>query len=79
MNKLFTSPLCPACPQAKKLLKGTTYTDKGMSYIEYNVATSEGLMEASLYGIHTVPSFVYNDIVYVGLEDIETLAKGIIK
>lgn len=53
--KIFTQPLCPACPLAKEL------GEKLKNLIDvkfYDVSTPDGLAEAQLYQIMSTPTLV---------------------
>lgn len=53
--KIFTQPLCPACPPAKELGERLKQSVK----IEYfDVSTPDGLAEARLYNIMSTPTLV---------------------
>jgi len=53
--KIFTQPLCPACPPAKELGERLKESVK----IEYfDVSTPDGLAEARLYNIMSTPTLV---------------------
>ena len=56
--KLFTSQTCPNCPPAKE------FAEKIKSKIEveyFDIDTSNGLAEAAMYGVMSVPSLVLVD------------------
>lgn len=53
--KIFTQPICPACPPAKEL------GEKLKNLIDvkfYDVSTPDGLAEARLYNIMSTPTLV---------------------
>jgi len=53
--KIFTQPLCPACPPAKELGERLKESVK----IEYvDVSTPDGLAEAQFYNIMSTPTLV---------------------
>ena len=53
--KIFTQPLCPACPPAKELGESLKESVK----IEYfDVSTPDGLAQARLYNIMSTPTLV---------------------
>ncbi len=67
--KLFTSPTCPYCPKAEKVVSRVA-KEEGVVAIELPVNTDEGLKEALKFGIRAVPAIVINDeYVFVGVPD----------
>ncbi|WP_202319571.1 MJ0307 family thioredoxin [Archaeoglobus neptunius] len=69
MMKLFTSPTCPYCPKAEKVVSKVA-KEEGVLAIELPVNTDEGMKEALKYGIRGVPALVINDMyLIVGVPD----------
>jgi len=60
MMKLFTSPTCPYCPKAEKVVSKVA-REEGVLAINLPVNTEEGLREAIKFGIRGVPALVIND------------------
>jgi len=60
MMKLFTSPTCPYCPKAEKVVSKVA---KGEDVLAINlpVNTGKGMKEALKFGIRGVPALVIND------------------
>ncbi len=56
--ELFTSPTCPNCPSAEKLVKEISkeYEDLKVSY--FSTATGRGRKKAKNYGIQSVPTII---------------------
>lgn len=56
--KIFTQPVCPACPPAKEL--GEKLKDQVK--VEYfDTLTSDGLAEAQLYSVMSTPTLVLTE------------------
>jgi len=53
--KLLTSPRCPMCPKAKKVVEKLAEEEKDVVAIELPVNTEEGFREAMRFGIKAVP------------------------
>ena len=60
MMKLFTSPTCPYCPKAERVVSKVA-KEEGVLAINFPVNTDEGLREALKFGIRGVPALVIND------------------
>ncbi|WP_456468291.1 MJ0307 family thioredoxin [Archaeoglobus sp.] len=60
MMKLFTSPTCPYCPKAEKVVSKVA-KDEGVVALELPVNTDEGMREALKYGIRGVPALVVDE------------------
>ena len=60
MMKLFTSPTCPYCPKAEKVVSKVA-KEEGVLAMNFPVNTDEGLKEALKFGIRGVPALVIND------------------
>lgn len=58
--KLFTSPTCPYCPKAAKVVEKVVSEEKVMA-VELPVNTDRGMQEALKFGIRAVPAIVVND------------------
>ena len=75
--KLITSPTCPHCVTAKKVLEEFS-EQKDVQIIELSVTTDEGMKEAIKFGVRSVPAIVVNDKkVIVGVPSVEELAKAV--
>ena len=57
--KIFTRTQCPKCPAAKEL--GKRLEQEGVTVFQYDVDTTDGLAEASFYGILSTPSLMIED------------------
>jgi protein-disulfide isomerase len=57
--KLFVQERCAKCPQAKQVAAGLK--SQGYSVIEYDVATADGLAEASFYSVQATPTFILEE------------------
>lgn len=71
--EIYTSPWCPFCVRAKKLLDS-----KKVSYEEIDVSKDAALKQAMIErasGRHTVPQIFINDKGYGGCDDIVALDK----
>lgn len=55
--ELFYSPLCPACPAAKEVVR-TVAEEEEVSLEEVNVMSPGGEVRAKEYGIYGVPYLV---------------------
>lgn len=53
---LFTTPACPNCPGAKKLLE-----DMGIGFESVDASKPEGLEQAKKHGVNAVPSLIVVD------------------
>ncbi len=60
MMKLFTSPTCPYCPRAEKVVSRVA-REEGVVAIEFPVNTEQGMKEALKYGIRGVPALVVDE------------------
>lgn len=56
--KVFTQPNCPKCPAAKELIKRLRITSYQLEIEEYDVATVDGLAEASFYSVMATPGLI---------------------
>jgi len=54
--KLFTTPMCPNCPDVKEFMKTTNLEGEVV-----DASDPKGLQEASVYGISSVPTVVFLD------------------
>ncbi len=59
--KVLTSPTCPYCPQAVRMVKEIASRDPGVIAIELSVTTPQGYEEAVKFGISGVPAIIIND------------------
>jgi len=57
--KIFTKAKCPKCPAVKKI--GKELKKEGLSVLNYDLDTIDGLAEASFYSIRSTPSIVIED------------------
>ncbi len=57
--KLFWKTECPRCGNAK--IVGIQLKDEGLEVHDYNLDTSDGLAEASYYGIMSTPTIIIED------------------
>ncbi len=74
--KLLTSPRCPMCPKAKKVVERLVKEDKNVVAIELPVNTEEGFKTAMKFGIKFVPAIIVNDEhVIVGVPTLDELRK----
>jgi len=64
--ELFYSPVCPYCPEAKRVLIAVAEElEREIEIEEVNVLSSTGYERAEKYGIRGVPTFVINGRVRV--------------
>lgn len=76
MNKvtIYTSPFCPYCTKAKKLL-----SKKGITFDEIDVSLNDDLRETMVQkamGRRTTPQIFINDQPIGGCDDLYTLDKS---
>jgi hypothetical protein len=57
--KIFTKAKCPRCPAIKEI--GRELKKEGLSVLNYDLDTIDGLAEASFYNILSTPSIVIED------------------
>ncbi len=57
--KIFTKSKCPKCPAVKEI--GTKLKKEGVSVVQYDLDTTDGLAEASFYSILSTPSLIIED------------------
>lgn len=57
--KIFTKSKCPKCPAVKEI--GTKLKKEGVSVMQYDLDTTDGLAEASFYSILSTPSLIIED------------------
>ncbi len=57
--KIFTKSKCPKCPAVKEM--GTKLKKEGVSVLQYDLDTTNGLAEASFYSILSTPSLIIED------------------
>lgn len=57
--KLFTQERCVKCPQAKQV--AADLRSQGYCVVEYDVATADGLAEASFYSVQATPTFIVEE------------------
>ncbi len=57
--KIFTRTQCPKCPAVKEI--GRKLKKDGVPVFDYDIDTTDGLAEASFYGILSTPSLVIED------------------
>jgi small redox-active disulfide protein 1 len=77
--EVYTSPTCPYCPHAIKLLNDVAPSfDQNVVVEEVNSWSEEGQTRALKYGIMAVPTIVINGkIKFVGLPKKDELARAI--
>jgi thiol-disulfide isomerase/thioredoxin len=63
--KIFYKDDCPKCPLAKQLRD--SLKQKNVNVLDYNVATADGLAEASFYSVMSLPTVVVEDAMENGL------------
>ncbi len=72
---LFTSPTCPNCPPAKKLIHEFMKTRNDFVLKEFSTMTQEGYNKANKYGVMSVPAFIIEGPGYsqpIGLVGLQT-------
>ena len=57
--KLFWKTECPQCGNAK--IVGLQLKDDGVEVHDFNLDTSDGLAEASYYGVMSTPTIIIED------------------
>jgi len=57
--KIFYKDDCPMCPMAKRLKD--SLLEKQIHVSVYNVGTSDGLAEATFYGVKALPTIIIED------------------
>lgn len=73
--KLFTSPTCPYCPKAEKVVSKVA-EEEGVLALQLHVNTDEGMREALKYGIRGVPALVVNEkYLILGVPDEDELRR----
>ena len=77
--ELFYSPICPHCPEAKRiLLEVLEGVDQEFSVEEVNVFSPEGLERAKKYDIASVPAMVIeNKYKIIGVPQKKSLLRKI--
>ena len=79
MNKLvelFFNPVCPFCPQARKLLESYQAQNPWFQYTEVNTYTEEGIKRGMSLRVMAVPSIAVDGRVKIAgwpftVEDLE--------
>lgn len=59
--ELFYSPVCPHCPQARKLMEFYKKKNPSFNYAEVNTYTETGIERGMSLRITAVPCLVVND------------------
>ena len=59
--EFFFSPVCPHCPNAKKLLEEYKQENPGFEYVEVNTYTEEGIERGMSLQVMAVPCLVVDD------------------
>jgi ribonucleoside-triphosphate reductase len=54
--KLFTTPMCPNCPEIKEFMKTVSLEGE-----QIDATTPEGLKEASAFNVTSVPTVIFLD------------------
>lgn len=77
--EVYTSPTCPYCPYAVKLIREVAPSfGQKLGVEEVNTWSEEGQIKAAEYGIMAVPTIVINGKVkFVGVPQKEDLVKAI--
>ncbi len=57
--KIFTKAKCPRCPAVKEI--GRELREKGISVLNYDLDTADGLAEASFCSVLSAPSLIIED------------------
>jgi glutaredoxin len=57
--KIFTKAKCPKCPAVKEM--GMELKKEGVSVLNYDLDTIDGLAEASFYSVLSTPSVIIED------------------
>ena len=57
--KIFTKAKCPKCPAVREI--GTKLKKEGLSVLNYDLDTIDGLAEASFHSILSTPSIIIED------------------
>jgi glutaredoxin len=57
--KIFTRRECPKCPAAKDV--GDRLKKRGITVIDYDLETTEGLAEAAFHGVMATPTIIVDD------------------
>jgi hypothetical protein len=57
--KIFTKAHCPKCPAVKEM--GAILKKEGVSVLNYDLDTMDGLAEASFHSILSTPSILIED------------------
>jgi thioredoxin-related protein len=57
--KLFWKAECPQCGNAK--IVGSQLKQEGLAVYDYNLDTTDGLAEASYYGVMSTPTIIVED------------------
>lgn len=59
--ELFYSPVCPHCPNARKLLEEYKADNPDFEYVEVNTYTEEGIERGMSLQVMAVPCLVVDD------------------
>jgi glutaredoxin len=57
--KIFTKRECPKCPAAKDV--GDRLKKTGITIVDYDLETTEGLAEAAFHGVMATPTIIVED------------------
>jgi predicted DsbA family dithiol-disulfide isomerase len=72
---LFTSPMCPHCPPAKKFIQNFKSTRDDFDLIELSTITHEGQKKAEQFDVMSVPTFIIRGPGYngnIGLQGVQS-------
>ncbi len=59
--ELFYSPVCPHCPNARKLLEAYKAENPGFEYVEVDTYTEDGIERGMSLKVMAVPCIVVDD------------------
>jgi len=62
--KVFVMPRCPKCPAAKAIARRVA-KKYGLKYVEVDLSTPDGELEALMYNVCSTPSIAIGDEVVV--------------
>ncbi len=62
--KVFVMPRCPKCPAAKAIARRVA-EKYGLKYVEVDLSTPDGELEALMYNVCSTPSIAIGDDVVV--------------
>ena len=76
--ELFVSPVCPYCPQARKLFQDFARDNPSFKYTEVDTYTEQGIERGMSLQVMAVPCVVVDDAVTLtgwpfGIEDLKKI------